>query len=114
MACGQPPDPTRLFVNCLPGLAPLVSNEVGALAGVTVGAAGFDGRSDLVLVEAGRGHREAVLSMRTVEDVFVEVGRAERSAGDDPRSISDRLWLPDDVQRALSIWADEVHHWRRR
>ncbi|MBI1759293.1 MAG: methyltransferase domain-containing protein [Actinobacteria bacterium] len=69
---------------------------------------GFDGRADFVLFEADRGRRDAPLSLRTTEDVFVEVGRTLRSEGDNPRWIASRIWRPERVQPALSVWAEEV------
>jgi len=72
------------------------------------GHTGFDGRSDVVLFEVQRGRREAVSSLRIVEDLFVEVGRALRADGDDPRWIAQRIWRPQRVTRALSIWGETV------
>lgn len=97
-----------MFVTCLPGLAPLVRRQLDELPGVRTTGSGFDGRADLVLFEADRGRRGAALTLRTAEDVFVEVGRALRAEGDDPRRIAARIWRPQRVQRALSIWAEEV------
>lgn len=97
-----------MFAMCVPGLAPLVSRELDGLSGVTVTDTGFDGRSDVVLFEVQRGHRQFVSSVRTVEDLFVEVGRTLRADGDDPRWIAQRLWRPQRVTRALSIWAETV------
>lgn len=102
------PGVTRMFVTCAPGLASLVSMELADLPGITVTDSGFDGRSDFVLFEVERGHRDAALSLRTTEDVFVEVGRTLRSEGDNPRWIAGRIWKPARVQRALSVWAEEV------
>lgn len=97
-----------MFVMCVPGLAPLVSRELEALDGVTVTDSGFDGRSDVVLFEVQRGHRDDLSSLRTVEDLFIEVGRALRADGDNPRWIAQRIWRPQRVTRALSIWAETV------
>ncbi len=89
-----------MFVMCVPGLAPLASRELEALDGVTVTDTGFDGRSDVVLFEVQRGHRQDVSSLRTVEDLFVEVGRALRTDGDNARWIVDfaRMGLIDDPE----------------
>lgn len=97
-----------MFATAVPGLAPLVSRELAELPGITVTGTGFDGRSDVVLFEAEPGDREAVSSLRTAEDVFVEVGRTLRAEGDDPRWIARRIWRPRPVQRALSVWAEQV------
>jgi hypothetical protein len=88
-----------MFAMCVPGLAPLASWELEALDGVTVTDTGFDGRSDVVLFEVQRGHRQDVLSLRTVEDLFVEVGRALRADGDNARWIAQRIWRPRRVTR---------------
>ncbi|HEX2363212.1 MAG TPA: methyltransferase domain-containing protein [Jiangellaceae bacterium] len=76
--------------------------------GLGVTGVGFDGRSDVVLVEPSGGQRSAVLELRTVEDVFIEVGRASRPHGDNPRALANQIWRPEAVQRALSVWAEEV------
>ena len=91
----------------MPGLAPLVAQEANA-AGLTHTNSGFDGRSDVVLLTADRGTRSTALKLRTTEDVFVEVSRVTQSGGDDPRILAKRVWNPALVQRALSVWAEQV------
>jgi tRNA G10 N-methylase Trm11 len=61
-----------------------------------------------VLFDAGRGARDSMSAIRAAEDLFVEVGRAQRAAGDDPHGIGQRIWQPDWVERALSVWAEQV------
>jgi len=97
---------TRMFAMCLPGLAPLVGRQLDQQPGIAVTGSGFDGRADLLLFTAGRGHRDGALALRTTEDVFVEVGRAGPAEASDPRAIAAAIWRPDPVQRALSIWAE--------
>jgi tRNA G10 N-methylase Trm11 len=97
-----------MFATAIPGLAPLVIKELNALKGVQVTDSGFDGRSDFILFEVDRGCRDLIWSVHTVEDIFVEVGRTMRSSGDRPHWIAGRIWRPERVQRALSVWADEV------
>ena len=97
---------TRMFAMCLPGLAPLVRRQLDQLPGIAVTASGFDGRADVLLFNAGRGHRDGALGLRTTDDVFVEVGRAGRTEAGDPRAIATAIWRPGPVQRALSIWAE--------
>jgi 23S rRNA G2445 N2-methylase RlmL len=97
---------TRMFAMCLPGLAPLVRQQLDQLPGIAVTGSGFDGRADVLLFAAGRGHRDGALALRTTEDVFVEVGRAGRAEAGDPRAIAAAVWRPDPVQRALSVWAE--------
>lgn len=107
---GRPPRSggTRLFATAVPGLAAIAARELAALPGVTVQDSGFDGRSDVVVFEATRAGRAEVLALRLTEDVFVEVGRTLRAEGDRPAWISGRIWRQERVQRALSVWADEV------
>jgi SAM-dependent methyltransferase len=97
-----------MFAMAVPGLAPLVARSLGALPGVTVQDSGFDGRADVVVFEVARGKRGEVADLSLVEDVFVEVGRTSRTDGDRAASIAGRMWRPERVQRALSVWADEV------
>lgn len=99
---------TRMFATAIQGLAPIVSRELSELPGIAVKDSGFDGRSDLIIFEAARGARDAVLGIGSAEDVFVEVGRTLRSEGDKPGWIAGRIWRPERVQRALSVWAEEV------
>jgi 23S rRNA G2445 N2-methylase RlmL len=97
---------TRMFATCLPGLAQLVSQQLDDLPGVAATDRGFDGRADVVLFEARHSHRSAATCLRTSEDVFVEVGRADRRDANNPRQIAGLIWRPEQVQRALSIWAE--------
>jgi 23S rRNA G2445 N2-methylase RlmL len=97
-----------MFASVIPGLTPLVTRELNALPGVRVTASGFDGRTDLILFDVSRGHRDGVWSLRTTEDLFVEVGRATRADRDQPHRIAARMWRPERVERALSIWSSEV------
>ncbi len=97
-----------MFATVVPGLAELVARELDDLDGVRLSDSGHDGRSDLVRFEVDRSSRERVWSLRSVEDLFVEVGEAIRSDGDRAASIAERLWRPEFVQKALSVWAETV------
>jgi len=97
-----------MFASVIPGLTALVTRDINALPGVRVTDSGFDGRTDLILFDVERGHRDEVWSLRTTEDLFVEVGRATRAGGDQPYRIAERMWRPERVERALSVWASEV------
>lgn len=92
-------DPVRMFATAVPGLGSLVSRELASM-GIRSTGTGSDGRSDIVLFEARPGD---VRDLRTVEDVFVEIGRTLRSEGDRPQWISKRLWKPARLQAALAI-----------
>lgn len=96
-------------MTAVPGLAPIISSELTGFPGIRVRETGFDGRSDILVIEPTRRSRSAVLGLRLAEDVFAEVGSTTRSRGDTASGISARVWQPDQVQRALSVWADEVH-----
>lgn len=102
------PGTTRMFASVVPGMATLVSRQLDQLPGVRVTDAGFDGRSDLVLFEVDRGRRDTLWKLRTIEDPFVEVGRTMRSSGDRPPWIAGRIWRPERVEKALSVWSAEV------
>jgi 23S rRNA G2445 N2-methylase RlmL len=97
---------SRMFATCLPGLAPLVGQQLRQRPRLLVTGSGFDGRADLVLFDAGRGDRDGALALRTVDDVFIEVGRADRADTGNPRRIAGLLWRQELVQRALSVWAE--------
>jgi 23S rRNA G2445 N2-methylase RlmL len=97
-----------MFATVVRGLAGLVTRDLERLPGVHVTGAGFDGRSDVILLDVDRGCREGLRLLRTVEDVFVEVGRAARSDGANPPAIAGRMWHPDGVEKALSTWSAEV------
>jgi 23S rRNA G2445 N2-methylase RlmL len=97
---------SRMFATCLPGLAPLVGQQLRQRPRLLVTGSGFDGRADLVLFDAARGDRDGALALRTVDDMFVEVGRADRAGSGNPRRIAGLLWRQDLVQRALSIWVE--------
>jgi hypothetical protein len=102
------PGMSRMFVTTVPGLGPMVSRELGRLPDIVVRDSGFDGRSDVVLFETARASRSAVVGLGLAEDVFVGVGRTLRAEGDRSGWIAGRLWRPERVQRALSVWAEEV------
>jgi 23S rRNA G2445 N2-methylase RlmL len=87
-----------MFATAVPGLAPLVEQEL-AQSGIQVTGAGSDGRADIVLFEAIPSQ---VTQLRTVEDLFVEIGRTLRAEGDRPQWISNRLWKPNRFSNALA------------
>jgi len=99
---------TRMFSTAVPGLADLVAQELERLDGVTVTGVGFDGRSDLILFEMNRASWDEIWSLRVVEDLFVEVDRAERADGDRADWIAQRIWRPERAERALSVWSSQV------
>jgi tRNA G10 N-methylase Trm11 len=98
-----------MFATCLPGLGRLVRQQLDSVPGITITDDGFDGRADVVRFETDHGHRGAAMGLRTCEDVFVEVGDADRRDGDNAQQIAATVWRPEQVQRALSIWAEHRH-----
>ena len=93
-----------MFVLATSGLAPLVRRELAALPGVSITDVGNDGRADVVLCEVEAGRERGLLQLRTVEDVFVEVGRTLRSEGDRPPWIARRLVRPSRLSTGVRLW----------
>jgi hypothetical protein len=91
-----------------PGLAPIVLRELDRQPGITVRDSGFDGRSDVVVFDAVRDARTAAVDFDLTEDLFVEVGRTARAEGDTADRVAGWLWRPEPVQRALSVWPEQV------
>ena len=97
-----------MLASAVPGTAALVTADLNQLPGIHVTDQGFDGGSDLILFDVDRGHRDHLRGLRTIEDLFAEVGRTTRSDGDLPPGIARRAWPPDGVEKALSAWSAEV------
>jgi SAM-dependent methyltransferase len=97
-----------MLASAVPGTAALVTADLNELPGIHVTDQGFDGGSDLILFDVDRGHRDHLRGLRTIEDLFAEVGRTTRSDGDLPPGIARRAWPPDGVEKALSAWSAEV------
>lgn len=95
----------RVFVLAVPGLAPLVRRELEERSGITVTDTGNDGRADVLVCEAEPVALPGLLDLATAEDVFVEVGRTLRSAGDRAGWTAGRLWKGSRVGRALAVWS---------
>ena len=99
---------SRLFATTAPGLGRMLRRQLDAMDGIDVTGTGFDGHADIVFFEADRAGRGDALRSRLAEDVFADVGRGSRSVGSSAAAIASMAWQPDAVQRALSVWADEV------
>lgn len=97
-------DGIRLLALTVPGLARLARRELTAIPGVRVTDDGNDGRADVLLFTAPRDAIPALRDLRTVEDVFIEVGRTQRSEGDRAGWISGRLWRHNRAEKAVSTW----------
>ena len=93
----------RYFVTAIPGIGPILAEELAG-RGFSVLDPASDGRNDLVAFDA-RGNAD-VGSLRTAEDVFVEVAAVaarRRSEG-----LARRLMPEDALARALSVYASQV------
>lgn len=86
----------------------MVSRQLEAASGVHVTGTGSDGRADIIFFEADWAGRAEALRSRLAEQMFAEIGRAGRAGGAGPAAIAGAAWQRDGVQRALSVWADEV------
>ncbi len=102
----RPVNGTVMFATTIPGLAPILIEELQTLE-ITGGAkTGFDGRSEVVVFEASRGTRTFALQSKIAEDIFVQLGTVQRQETHKPLEMAKRIWQSDDVQRALSIYAE--------
>jgi 23S rRNA G2445 N2-methylase RlmL len=99
----NPPSGTRFLGFAVPGLGPVLAEELAALPGVRVEDSGFDGRADVVLFTATSPAVPGLLAVTTAEDIVVEVGRTLRRDGDRAPWIAGRLWRPDRTRRALGV-----------
>jgi hypothetical protein len=97
-----------LLASCPAGLARVLRAELSGLPGVEVTGAGSDGQADYVLFEADRDGRAGAVRCRLAEGVFAEAGRASRGGVADAAVLAGRCWRPEAVQRALSLWAEQV------
>jgi len=100
------------LATAVPGLHPVVVREVAArMAGRVHSEHEFDGRNDVVSFNAAAD--PAVLSLRTTEDVFVQVSTATRRAGG-LRTVVNGLCDDFGLTRALSVYASLVRPLRAR
>jgi SAM-dependent methyltransferase len=86
----------------------MVRRQLDAAGGVHVTGTGSDGRADIVFFEADRAGRAEALRSRLAQQMLAEIGRAARAGGAGPTAIASTAWQREGVQRALSLWADEV------
>jgi hypothetical protein len=96
------------FATCPAGLGRILRDQLAGLPGVEVSATGSDGQADYVLFDADRGGRALAVRSRLAEHVLAQAGRASRAAVVDPAVLAGRCWRPGSVQRALSVWAEQV------
>jgi 23S rRNA G2445 N2-methylase RlmL len=93
----------RFFVTTVPGLAPLLLDEVAGQGGNHAAAGGHenDGRADVVVVDGPGG--APPVGLQLAEDAFVEVASATRDGS--PRRLAAALLDRDGLDRALSVYA---------
>jgi len=105
------PDPrgrVSFFAATLPGLGPLLRDEVAAHPDLEPGdEPGFDGRADLVFFRVRRGARLRLDGLRLAEDVFVAICDAWSGP---PARVAASLITGAGVERALSARAAYVGH----
>lgn len=89
----------RLFATCRAGTGRSARRALDRIAAVSVTGLGFDGRSDVIRFQA-----PAPPPLQEVEDLFVEIGSADREWGDDPDALAYRMRRS--VPQALHRWAD--------
>ncbi len=99
---------SSFFATCPAGLGKILRDELVALPGVEARDRGSDGQADYVLFDADRQGRTHAVACRLAENVFADAGRATRGGISDPPRLAARCWQPEPVQRALSIWAEQV------
>jgi SAM-dependent methyltransferase len=104
----------KMFATCSPGVGRLLRRQLAAVDGIDVTGSGFDGRDDIVFFDANRAARTHALRSRLAEHVFAEIGRASRSGGASRArgagagAVASNAWQAGAVERALSVWAEEV------
>jgi SAM-dependent methyltransferase len=86
----------------------MLRRQLGAIDGINITGTGSDGRRDIVFLEADRASRAYALRSRLAEGVFAEIGRASRAGDASAAAVAAAVWQSDSVQRALSVWGDEV------
>src|SRR5580658_7737454 len=96
------------FATCPQGLGRILHDELAAIPGVEARGRGSDGQADYVIFDADRPGRTEALACRLAENVFADAGQASRGGISDPSRLAARCWQPQPVQRALSVWAEQV------
>jgi len=86
----------------------MLRRRLDAIDGVVTTGTGSDGRADYVFFEADGAGRAEALDSRLAENVFAETGRASRVGAAGAVAVASMAWQAEAVQRALSVWAQEV------
>lgn len=99
---------SEFFATCPPGLGRLLREHLAATAGIEVTGRGSDGEADVALFEADRDGRVSAAALRLADGVFATAATARRDGTTDPATLAARCWPREGVQRALSLWAEQV------
>ena len=104
----DPPGRVSFFAATVPGLGPLLRDEVAAHPDLEPEhEVGFDGRADLVFFRVRRGARLQLAGLRLAEDVFVTISDA---SGGSPARVAAGLVTQAGLERALSVRASYVRY----
>jgi len=104
----DPPGRVSFFAATVPGLGPLLRDEVAAHPDLEPGDEdGFDGRADLVFFRVRRGARLRLDGLRLAEDVFVTISGARGGSAD---RVAASLVTKAGLERALSVRTAYVRH----
>lgn len=99
---------SEFFATCPPGLGRLLREQLTGTDGIEVTGSGSDGESDVVLFGADRDGRVRAAAVRLADGVFATVARVRRDGTTDPAALAARCWPRGGVDRALSLWAEQV------
>jgi tRNA G10 N-methylase Trm11 len=104
----DPPGRVSFFAATVPGLGPLLRDEVAAHPDLDPGDEdGFDGRADLVFFRVRRGARLQLDGLRLAEDLFVTISGTRSGPAD---RVAASLIPLAGLERALSVRAAYVRH----
>src|SRR5260370_24198060 len=84
---------TPMFATCVPGLGRMLRREAES-DGTRVTGTGSHGLMEMVFFAADRAGRTALMRSRLAEDVFAEIGRANRAGGGGPGAVAATAWQP--------------------
>lgn len=99
---------TRSLASCAPGLGRMLRRKLDDVDGIVTTGTGFDGRADLVFFDADQAGRAAAVQSRMAAWILAETGRTNRAGGAGAAAVAAMAWQRDAVQRALSVWAEQV------
>jgi hypothetical protein len=86
----------------------MVRRQLETLDGSLITGTGTDGRVDIVFFEVDQASRTEVLRSRLAQEVYAEIGRADRAGGAGADAVAAKAFDQASVERALSVWAAQV------